>query len=241
MNTSNIHECWRPLFSNLSTDEFLLFRKEISKKGTIYPKGREIFRVFEMPVSAIKAVVLGKNPLHAPRMALGYSYAVPEDFKQTQELKYIKEEIKRSLGKDYPDVGKFNTLEHWIEQGVFLLNTSLTVDIADASDTHHKHWVNFILSVIHYISIVNPCIWFSWNEETSYYLSRISKNPFKVIGYDLDTIKQIPSNIDYNYIFETPHTTPKGFKVQEESLVGSNHFLFANEILRKTKSTEILW
>lgn len=239
MNTSNIHKSWRPVLPSLHTPEFLQFKEYVANTSSIYPKGEDIFKVFEMPIEDIKVVVLGEKPSHVPVRIMGYSFAVPKQEKPSEELQAIKKELETSLNVSYPDKGDWNTLEHWREQGVFLLNTTLTVDISEPSSTHAEIWRDFISKVIHYISVINPCVWLLWGDGSSDYLKYISNNPFNVLGYDLNTIKNIPNNSEFNYILKAEY--PFNLKVSKNSFIGCNHFLFTNEILQKTKSTGILW
>lgn len=93
--------------------------------GKVYPSGREIFRAFDLcPFDQVKVVLLGQDPYHGPGQANGLSFSVHKDVDLPPSLRNVYTELSEDLGVSPPTSGD---LTHWAEQGVLLLNASLTV------------------------------------------------------------------------------------------------------------------
>jgi uracil-DNA glycosylase len=101
----------------------------------IYPPQRDVFRAFdECPFDKVRVVILGQDPYAREGQAIGRAFAVPESTKTPPSLKNIFKEVQR----DYPSgLLPTSSLESWAEQGVFLLNTTLTV-AEGRSNSHAK-------------------------------------------------------------------------------------------------------
>ena len=98
-----------------------------NKKITFYPQGDKIFNAFNLtPFNKVKVVILGQDPYHGPNQAHGLCFSVPPSVKPPPSLVNIFKELESDTGKkrNYYD----GNLEHWAKQGVFLLNTTLTVE-----------------------------------------------------------------------------------------------------------------
>ena len=110
----------KPYFS-----ELIQFVKNEYKTTKIYPPGKLIFNAFDhCPAEQTKVVILGQDPYHGPGQAHGLCFSVPEGIEQPPSLQNIFKEINNDLGKPVPTSGN---LERWAEQGVLLLNATLTV------------------------------------------------------------------------------------------------------------------
>ena len=127
--TPQINENWK----NLLIDEFnapyfeglKAFLTEEKKKYTVYPPGRQIFAAFDKtPPEKVKVVIIGQDPYHGPGQAHGLCFSVPTGIKPPPSLVNIFKEINDDLGIPIPSNGN---LESWTEQGVMLLNATLTV------------------------------------------------------------------------------------------------------------------
>jgi uracil-DNA glycosylase len=139
------HTSWDKLFNEYQIDLDDIYVSEIP----IYPPKEQVFRVFEMPVSDIKLVFLGQDPYHNPGQAEGLSFSVPEGIKPPPSLQNIFKELQQEFpDRDY----KFKTgnLQKWVNQGIFLLNTALTVQL-NSPNSHSKMWRDFTDDVIRYI------------------------------------------------------------------------------------------
>ena len=121
----------KPYFS-----ELIQFVKNEYKTTKIYPPGKLIFNAFDhCPAEQTKVVILGQDPYHGPGQAHGLCFSVPEGIEQPPSLQNIFKEINNDLGKPVPASGN---LERWAEQGVLLLNATLTVRAHRAGPTRTK-------------------------------------------------------------------------------------------------------
>lgn len=133
-------------FSKIVT--FLKTEKEAGK--TIYPPGKQIFSAFEYtPYPNVKVVIIGQDPYHNPGQAHGLSFSVPDGFPAPPSLMNIFKEIQSDL--DINLSGKSN-LQKWAEQGVLLLNASLTVEANNPMSHSQVGWHLFTDAVIRKIS-----------------------------------------------------------------------------------------
>lgn len=136
----------QPYFEDLIT--FLKREKQAGK--TIYPPGPLIFNAFSCtPLKKVRVVILGQDPYHGPGQAHGLSFSVPRGVKPPPSLVNIFKEIEDDLGIARPTHGN---LEHWAEQGVLLLNASLTVEAHQANSHAKIGWHQFTDAVIRKVS-----------------------------------------------------------------------------------------
>lgn len=127
---------------------FLKMEKLAGK--TIYPPGSLIFNAFNTtPFSKVKAVILGQDPYHNPGQAHGLSFSVPNGIAPPPSLINIYKELHSDIGVPIPDHGN---LTHWAEQGVMLLNASLTVRANEPMSHARIGWADFTNAVIEKIS-----------------------------------------------------------------------------------------
>ena len=113
---------------------------------TIYPPGKLIFNAFDKcPFEQVKVVILGQDPYHEPGQAHGLCFSVPDGITTPPSLQNIFKEIRDDIGKPIPKSGN---LEHWAEQGVFLLNATLTVRAHQAGSHQKKGWETFTNEVV---------------------------------------------------------------------------------------------
>lgn len=117
---------------------------------TICPVSDKVFNAFELtPLSTVKVVILGQDPYHGPGQAQGLSFSVPENLSIPPSLKNIFKEIERDLSLLAPSHG---CLESWAQQGVLLLNATLTVEQGKAGSHQGKGWEQFTDRVIELIN-----------------------------------------------------------------------------------------
>ena len=140
-----LEEFQKPYFETLKT--FLVEEKELH---TIYPSGQNIFAAFEhTPFENVEVVILGQDPYHGVGQAHGLSFSVQDGVPHPPSLQNIFKELKDDLGCNIPKSGN---LTAWAKQGVFLLNTVLTVRASEANSHRNQGWENFTDAVIKTLS-----------------------------------------------------------------------------------------
>lgn len=135
----------KPYFKNLV--DFVKSEYETQK---VFPPGKQIFSAFEhTPFDEVKVVIIGQDPYHGQGQANGLCFSVADGVKQPPSLKNIFKELHSDLGKTIPESGN---LERWAEQGVLLLNATLTVRASQAGSHQNKGWEEFTDAVIQKLS-----------------------------------------------------------------------------------------
>jgi len=216
-----IEESWRialaeefqsPYFEELK--EFLAQEK---KTATVYPAGSNIFSAFNhTPLPRVKAVILGQDPYHGEGQAHGLSFSVPDGVKNPPSLVNIFKEMADDLKVEIPVSGN---LEKWAENGVLLLNATLTVRKSEAGSHQGKGWEIFTDQVIKTISDLRAGIVFIlWG--------KYAQAKEKLI----DTSK--------HFIISSPHPSP--FSVYR-GFYGSKPFSNANKLLTENGLEPIDW
>lgn len=118
--------------------------------GTCYPPGRLIFNAFNLcPFDKVKAVIIGQDPYHEPGQAHGLCFSVNDGVRFPPSLVNIFKEIHDDLGKPVPQSGN---LVRWAEQGVLLLNATLTVRAHQAGSHQRRGWEEFTDAAIRALS-----------------------------------------------------------------------------------------
>ncbi|HRE37132.1 MAG TPA: uracil-DNA glycosylase [Chitinophagaceae bacterium] len=148
-----------PSWKEVLKDEFskpyfqqvvLHLKTEKSQGKVIYPPGPYIFNAFNItPVDHIKVVILGQDPYHGPGQAHGLCFSVQNGVPPPPSLINIFKELHDDIGVEIPNHGN---LTHWAEQGVFLLNASLTVRAGEPMSHAKIGWATFTDTVIRRIS-----------------------------------------------------------------------------------------
>lgn len=150
----DINPSWKPFLQ----DEFdkpyfkLLteFVKEEYAKHQCFPPGNLIFNAFEKcPLDQLKVVIIGQDPYHNYHQANGLCFSVNDGIAHPPSLINIFKEIETDVNTPYPKSGN---LERWAEQGVFLLNATLTVRAHEAGSHQKQGWETFTDAVIKTIS-----------------------------------------------------------------------------------------
>jgi len=216
-----IDESWKVLlqeeFDKPYFQQLTEFVKQEYQTHVVYPEGKNIFNAFNLcPFSNIKVVIIGQDPYHEPNQAHGLCFSVQDGVQFPPSLQNIFKEINTDIGTPVPESGN---LERWAKQGVFLLNSILTVRAHEAASHAGKGWEVFTDKVIEVISKnADHVVFLLWG---SY-----AKNKGKVI----DTSKHL--------ILSTVHPSPlsvyRGFW-------GCKHFSKANEWLAQHGKTPINW
>lgn len=149
-----IEPTWKEILKEEFTKPYFLdlveFVKSEYQNQTIYPPGSKIFSAFEhTPFDKVKVVIIGQDPYHGPKQANGLCFSVSEGIPHPPSLKNIFKELQSDLGKPIPVSGN---LERWADQGVLLLNATLTVRVSQAGSHQNKGWEEFTDAVIQKVS-----------------------------------------------------------------------------------------
>lgn len=150
----DIDQGWKEIlweeFQSPYFNELKRFLVEEKKQFTVYPPGNLIFNAFQhTPFDRVKAVILGQDPYHGAGQAHGLCFSVPPGIRQPPSLVNILKELKSDLEIPIPDHGN---LEKWADQGVLLINATLTVRANQAGSHQNKGWETFTNRVIETIS-----------------------------------------------------------------------------------------
>jgi len=146
---------WKEVLKNEFTKSYFLeivtfLKTERSAGKTIYPPGPLIFNAFnQTPFDKVKVVILGQDPYHGPGQAHGLCFSVQNGVQPPPSLINIFKELNEDIGAAIPNHGN---LTHWAEQGVFLLNASLTVRAGEPMSHSKIGWAEFTDTVIKKIS-----------------------------------------------------------------------------------------
>ena len=184
---------------------------------TIYPPYEDIFNAFKLTsINDVKVVILGQDPYHEKGQAHGLAFSTPEGRPIPRSLKNIFKEINQEYG--YP-IPKSGCLENWAKQGVFLLNTVLTVEEGNANSHSDCGWQIFTDNVIKIL-----------NNQTKQIV-------FLLWGKKAEKKKVLISNSNH-LVLITSHPSPFSAR---RGFFGSNHFKLANEFLKEKRNDEIDW
>lgn len=192
------------------------FIKEERLSKTIFPPAQDLFNAFKLTnFKDIKVVILGQDPYHGEKEAMGLSFSVRRGVRTPPSLKNIFKELKDDLGINRDDTD----LSDWAKQGVFLLNTVLTVE-KDKANSHKD---------------------IGWEIFTDYVIKQINDKLDNVVfilwGRQARDKKRTITNPSH-YIIESAHPSPLS---AYNGFFGSKPFSKANEFLRKNNKKEINW
>ena len=140
-----IEESWRQHIGNEFEKQYFIdlikFVRYEYATTTCYPPGKLIFNAFNLcPFDKVKVVIIGQDPYHEPGQAHGLSFSVCDGVPFPPSLQNIFKEIEQDLGMPIPMTG---TLTRWAEQGVLLLNATLTVRAHQAASHQRRGWEEF--------------------------------------------------------------------------------------------------
>lgn len=147
---------WKEIFKDYpKRNELGITVDNINKKrqtATIYPPKELVFKVFDLPLQDIKVVILGQDPYHNPGQACGLSFSVNDGVPLPKSLINIYKELYDDLGITPAKTGN---LEKWFKQGIFLLNSVLTVEEYSPASHSNVGWQDFTDYIIETISQKN--------------------------------------------------------------------------------------
>ena len=149
-----IEESWKKQLSDEFEENYFVDLVEFVRleyaSQTIYPPGSLIFNAFDnCSFDDTKVVIVGQDPYHGPNQAHGLCFSVNEGVRQPPSLQNIFKELRDDLGTSIPQSGN---LSRWAEQGVLLLNATLTVRAGQAGSHQNKGWEDFTDKVLKKLS-----------------------------------------------------------------------------------------
>ncbi len=202
----------KPYFTKL-----IDFVKQEYASHTVYPPGSKIFYAFDAtPFEKVEVVILGQDPYHGAGQAHGLSFSVNEGVTTPPSLYNIYKEIRDDLGKP---ILKSGNLTRWAEQGVLLLNATLTVRANTAGSHQKKGWEEFTDAVI------KKC-----SEEKEHLVFILWGAYAQKKGAIIDNSKHLVLKAAH----PSPFAADKGF-------FGCKHFSQTNTYLREHGKSEIDW
>ncbi len=203
----------KPYFKQIA--DHLKTEKEQGKP--IYPAGPLIFNAFEKtPFDQVKVVILGQDPYHGPRQAHGLSFSVQNGIPPPPSLLNIFKELMDDVGMAIPNHGN---LENWANQGVLLLNASLTVRANEPMSHSKIGWHHFTDTVIKKVSELKDSVVFMlWGKFAQEKIVLIDKTK--------------------HLILTSAHPSPLSART---GFFGNHHFSKANTFLMKHGIHPIDW
>lgn len=213
------HEALRGEFDKLYFVKLVEQVRAAYRSGRkVYPEGRYIFRALDAcPLESVKVVILGQDPYHGEGQAEGLSFSVPQGVAIPPSLQNIKKEIALDLG--HSSIISDGHLMPWVEQGVLLLNATLTV-YADSAASHQGWgWESFTDKVIEVLNASNrPLVFMLWGSYARRKAAMVDRSRHLVL--------------------EAPHPSPLS---AHRGFLGCRHFSQANDFLQLKGISPIRW
>ena len=218
-----MHETWRTLLEGEFKQPYFVklgdfLRTEYETKQ-IFPEKKYIFRAFSTDLNEVKVVILGQDPYHTPRAAMGLAFSVPSTEPVPPSLVNIYKEINSDLGRPSICAKYGGDLRLWQKQGVLLLNNVLTVEAHKAGSHRGRGWEQFTEAVIKYLN------------------ERQENLVFILWGRDARSKKGL-INTQKHLVIESAHPSPLS---AYHGFFGSRPFSKTNDYLIKHNKTEIEW
>lgn len=199
-------------------DELRAFLQEEKQNGkAIYPPGKQIFNALNStPFDRVKVVILGQDPYHGPGQAHGLCFSVQPGVALPPSLRNVYKELAADLGLQTPNHG---CLQSWAEQGVLLLNATLTVERAKAGSHQKKGWEQFTDAAIAALNEGREnlvfLLWGSYAQRKGEFIDR-----------------------QRHLVLESPHPSPFS---AHRGFLGNRHFSKTNDYLQAHGQAPIDW
>ena len=201
----------KPYFAELSA-----FLQTAYADGEVYPPQPYVFRALECDLGAVKAVILGQDPYPGPGQAHGLAFSVNAEAAIPPSLRNILREVQRDTGAPIPANGD---LQRWADQGVLLLNATLTVSAGRAGSHRGRGWERFTDALVQVL-----------NREREHLV-------FLLWGRDARQ-KRMLIDAERHLILEAAHPSPLS---AHAGFFGCRHFSLANDYLVAHGQRAIVW
>ena len=219
--TVRIDESWRqvlqPEFDKPYFELLTDFVRHAYRTTQCFPPAGQIFRAFDLcPFDQVRVVIIGQDPYHDVNQAHGLCFSVQDGVPAPPSLVNIYKELNRDLGKPIPTSGD---LTHWAEQGVLLLNATLTVEAHRAGSHQGKGWEKLTDAAIQALnnqrSNIVFMLWGSYAQRKGQFIDR-------------------RRHLVLTAVHPSPLSAYRGF-------IGCGHFSQANAYLQQHGQTPIAW
>lgn len=216
------HKDWELLIKDETNKDYYknligFLKKEEADNQIIYPAKENIFNALSISPKDIKVVILGQDPYHGVNQAHGYSFSVKKGINLPPSLKNIYKEIENEF--NYEMSKKNGDLTPWVNQGVMLLNSILTVRKGEPSSHKNQGWEFFTDKIISSLADnYNDIVFMLWGSYAKGKMDLAKKNN--------------------NLILTSPHPSPYS---AHNGFFGNNHFKLANDYLKSKNKQEIDW
>ena len=217
-----IEETWKQVlndeFNSIYFTRLATFVKDAYAKGVVYPPGKYIFEAFNRtPFDKVKVVILGQDPYHEPNQAHGLCFSVRKGVQVPPSLVNIYKELEQEYGT--PFLNRDGDLSHWADQGVLLLNATLTVAAGNAGSHQGKGWEMFTDAVVAKLAEQREhlvfLLWGSYARRKGAFINR-----------------------QRHLVLEAPHPSPLS---AHRGFIGCGHFRKANDYLTSHGLAPIVW
>ena len=217
----NIETSWKEILGNefrsAYFSELRTFLIEEKKKYAVYPPGPQIFSAFNhTPFDKVKVVIIGQDPYHGKGQANGLCFSVADGITKPPSLVNIFKELNADLGVEIPKSGN---LEKWADQGVMLLNATLTVRANQAGSHQKRGWEIFTDAAIRALSEKREGLVF-------------------ILWGAYAQAKEKLIDVTLHHVLKAPHPSPFS---ASNGFFGCKHFSKTNELLKKMGKEEINW
>lgn len=208
----------KPEFDKSYMQKLKLFLKAEKDAGkTVFPKGANIFNALNVTrLKDVKIVILGQDPYHGEGQAHGLSFSVPKGVALPPSLLNIYKEIESEYGAKMPRTGD---LTGWAEQGVLLLNATLTVQSSLAGSHQKKGWEQFTDEIIRLV-----------NDRCDHVVFLLWGSYAQKKGAIIDRKKHL--------VLESAHPSPLS---AHRGFLGNGHFKKANDYLEQHGREPVEW
>lgn len=219
-----IEESWKTVLADQFESDYFArlvsFVKAAYAQGVVYPPGKYIFEAFNRtPFDKVKVVIIGQDPYHNPHQAHGLCFSVQPGVETPPSLVNIYKELESEYKR--PFLNRNGDLTHWADQGVLLLNATLTVSGgANMAGSHQgKGWETFTDMVIRRLAERRDhlvyMLWGSYAQRKAAFVDRTK-----------------------NLVLESPHPSPLS---AHRGFFGNNHFIKCDAYLREHGLAPIQW
>ena len=216
-----IEESWKQVLTpEFDKDYFIRLTEFVRREyqtTTVYPPGKLIFNAFNLcPYNKVKVVIIGQDPYHGPGQAHGLCFSVNDGIPFPPSLQNIFKEIHDDLGTPIPTTGN---LTRWAEQGVLLLNATLTVRAHQAGSHQRQGWEEFTDAAIRALAENREhlvfILWGAYAQKKGAFIDR-----------------------NRHLVLTSAHPSPLS---AYNGFFGNKHFSRANDYLKAHGKTEIIW